>query len=89
LDKNLENFSGYFCCLDQALISLIFPITGKRDCLGKSLALTELYLFFSALMQKYSFHWIDEDHLEQLVTKPKIGFIQSPPPYQVIVKKRN
>ena len=69
--------------------NLNLSISGKRDCLGKSLALTEMYLFFSALMQKYSFRWISEDRLEELSTKTKIGFIQTPPAYQVIVKKRN
>jgi cytochrome P450 len=40
--------------------------SGKRDCLGKSLALTELYLFFAALMQRYDFRWIDEKNLDRV-----------------------
>jgi hypothetical protein len=56
--------------------------------LGKSLALTELYLFFAALMQRYTFRWIDNENLDALNTKAKIGFTKMPPPYEVIVTKR-
>jgi hypothetical protein len=57
------------------------------------LALTELYLFFAALMQSYNFRWTDADesysNLDKLNTKPKVGFTQVPPAYLVIVSKRN
>ena len=65
-----------------------FTTTGKRDCLGKSLALTELYLFFAALMQRYTFRWINEANLDQLSIEGKVGFARSPMPYDVIISKR-
>ena len=52
------------------------------------MALSELFLFFAALLQRYSFRWIDEDHLEKLSTKPKVGFTMIPPTYEVIVTRR-
>ena len=63
-------------------------MTGKRDCLGKSLALTELYLFFAALMQRYTFKWINEANLEQLSIEAKVGVTRCPMPYDVIISKR-
>ena len=61
---------------------------GKRDCLGKSLALTEFYLFFTALMQRYNFRWIDEDNLDELSTRAEVGFTRGPPAFEVVVTKR-
>lgn len=63
-------------------------ISGKRDCLGKSLALTELFLFFSALMQRYTFKWADGTDLNNLSIEGKVGFTQNPPPFKVVVQRR-
>merc|ERR1719468_636202 len=60
---------------------------GKRDCLGKSLALTQFFLFFASLMQRYTFTSIHED-LSKVDIQPVIMFTQTPKPFEVILKKR-
>ena len=60
---------------------------GKRDCLGKSLALTEFFLFFANLMQRYNFKAVNED-LKRVNIKPIVSFTQTPHPFEVIIEKR-
>ena len=64
--------------------NIVFSI-GKRDCLGKSLALIEFFLFFASLMQNYKFKSvIDEKFLD---LEPHVQFTQSPKPFEVIISK--
>ena len=64
--------------------NIVFSI-GKRDCLGKSLALIEFFLFFASLMQNYKFKSvIDEKSLD---LEPHVQFTQSPKPFEVIISK--
>jgi len=58
---------------------------GKRDCLGKSLALTETFLFFASLMQRY--HFTTTTNPEELDLTPTIQVTQIPPPAEVIITK--
>ena len=62
--------------------NVVFSI-GKRDCLGKSLALIELFLFFASLMQNYQFKAVTEN----LDLEPHVQFTQSPKPFEVILSK--
>ena len=38
-------------------------LTGKRQCLGETLAKTELFLFFTGLVQQYKFQPEDEKNI--------------------------
>ena len=64
-----------------------FSFSGKRDCLGRSLALTEMFLFFAALMQRYNFKSVHED-LSMIDIEPVVMFTQIPKPFEVILNKR-
>lgn len=59
---------------------------GKRDCLGKSLALAELFLFFATLMQRYGFKSVHED-TNLIDLEPVCNFTQCPKPFDVIISK--
>lgn len=58
---------------------------GKRDCLGQTLALTELFLFLTCLIQRYDLK--AEGQLPAI--EGKTGFIHIPHHYQVVLTKRN
>jgi len=62
--------------------------TGKRDCLGRSLAQVEFFLFYSSLMQNFNFNWAEGDDLENLSIKGIVGSTQSPKPFKAILTKR-
>lgn len=59
---------------------------GKRDCLGKSLAINQFYLFFAALIQRYTFATVLDD-VELINMKPDVGVAQKPMPFKVTVSK--
>nr|AKH03502.1 cytochrome P450 3036B1 [Paracyclopina nana] len=73
---------GKYCKIES---NIPFSI-GKRDCLGKSLALAELFLFFASLMQRYSFKSVHDD-LSRVDLEPKVNFTQAPQPFDVIISK--
>jgi len=77
LDEN-----GKYAKIEQ---NIPFSI-GKRDCLGRSLALSELFLFFAALMQRYNFKSVHED-LSMIDIDPVVMFTQTPKPFEVILNK--
>ncbi|XP_074077402.1 cytochrome P450 2J2-like [Macrotis lagotis] len=53
---------------------------GKRACLGEQLARTELFLFFTCLLQKFTFQAPPNT---QLNLDYRVGLIHSPLPYQI------
>ena len=63
-------------------------LTGKRDCLGRSLALSQFFLFFASLMQRYSFKSIHKN-LDMVDTAPVVMFTQTPKPFKVIINRKS
>ncbi|XP_063057758.1 cytochrome P450 2J2-like [Engraulis encrasicolus] len=59
--------------------------TGKRVCLGEQLARMELFLFFTSLLQRFSFS--PPDGVEPSLTY-KLGATHSPQPYQLCALPR-
>ena len=76
-DRFLDSDGNYRKIDDNVAFSV-----GKRDCLGKSLALTEFFLFFACLLQRYSFQSTEKD----VDINPHVAFTQSPKPFQVKLK---
>ncbi|XP_059161774.1 cytochrome P450 2D15-like [Physella acuta] len=60
---------------------------GPRNCLGVSQAKMELFLFLSAMFQRFEFRSHDPGHKPSMVSVP--GFTSSPLPFKVIVTSRN
>lgn len=58
--------------------------TGKRACLGESLARDEYFIFLTTLFQKFHVSVDGEIDME-----PFVGIVLSPKPHQFILKERN
>ncbi|XP_069839960.1 cytochrome P450 2K1-like [Dendropsophus ebraccatus] len=59
---------------------------GKRACAGESLAKMELFLFFTGLLQAFTFHLPPGVSREDLNLKPIIGFLLVPESYMTCAK---
>ena len=59
---------------------------GPRVCLGEILARSELFLFFTAMLQKFDFHPVDPKNPPSL--EATLGITLSPVNFDVIVKPR-
>ncbi|KFQ66296.1 Cytochrome P450 2J1, partial [Pelecanus crispus] len=59
--------------------------TGKRACLGEVLARSELFLFFTALLQKFSFRAPPDTTLS---LQFKLGITMTPQPYKICAMPR-
>ncbi|XP_062052435.1 vitamin D 25-hydroxylase isoform X3 [Lepus europaeus] len=73
--------SGYFA-KKEALVPFSL---GRRHCLGEQLARMEMFLFFTALLQRFHLHFP-----HQLVPslKPRLGMTLQPQPYLICAKRR-
>uniref|UniRef100_K1RHH8 Cytochrome P450 2D20 n=1 Tax=Magallana gigas TaxID=29159 RepID=K1RHH8_MAGGI len=60
---------------------------GKRSCLGESLAIMELFLFLTSLVQRYKFFMKDSSNPPSL--KGIFGLTYSPKPYQLVASKHH
>ncbi|NXG64108.1 CP2J2 protein, partial [Hemiprocne comata] len=58
---------------------------GKRACLGELLARSELFLFFTALLQKFTFQAPPDTTLS---LRPKLGITMAPEPYKICAVPR-
>ncbi|CAN9500604.1 unnamed protein product [Ophioblennius macclurei] len=58
---------------------------GKRVCLGEQLARMELFLFFTSLLQRFSFSPVPGEKVTLAYT---MGSIRSPKPYRICAKQR-
>ena len=56
-------------------------ISGRRVCLGESLAKTELFIFLVSLVQKFELKPKDSSNLPQL--DGKLGATYSPKPFEI------
>ncbi|XP_070789205.1 cytochrome P450 2K6-like [Pituophis catenifer annectens] len=55
---------------------------GRRVCVGENLAKMELFLFFTSLLQKFTFHPPPGTSKDELDLTPVVGFISTPMPYK-------
>ena len=55
------------------IVSFLLFSTGRRNCVGQSLALAEITWVLSRLCAKYDFEVIDEGHQEFCVTLKCVG----------------
>ncbi|XP_048644354.1 vitamin D 25-hydroxylase isoform X2 [Marmota marmota marmota] len=81
---NPERFldsSGYFI-KKEALIPFSL---GRRHCLGEHLARMEMFLFFTALLQRFHLHFPYEVVPD---LKPRLGMTLQPQPYLICAKRR-
>ncbi|XP_029103965.1 cytochrome P450 2K1-like isoform X1 [Scleropages formosus] len=56
---------------------------GRRVCVGETLAKMELFLFFTALLQKFCFEPPEGIRAEDLDLTPALTFTRSPKPYEL------
>ncbi|XP_075175298.1 cytochrome P450 2K4-like [Anomaloglossus baeobatrachus] len=59
---------------------------GRRACAGESLAKMELFLFFTGLLQAFTFHPPPGVSREDLSLKPAVGFTLVPTPFMTCAK---
>jgi cytochrome P450 len=62
--------------------------TGKRFCLGQSLAEKEFFIFFAALMQQFEFKPVPGIELPDYKNIYPQSLMKNVPPYEVVIKKR-
>ncbi|KAG8433043.1 hypothetical protein GDO86_017351, partial [Hymenochirus boettgeri] len=63
--------------------------TGRRACVGESLAKMELFLFFTGLLQSFTFRPPSGISEENLDLTPDIGFVLTPLPYMMCAIPNN
>jgi cytochrome P450 family 1 subfamily A polypeptide 1 len=63
---------------------------GKRECLGKTLAEKEFFLFFANLVHRFSFHRVEGQELPSFDMKDDMtqGLVRSVPFYDMKIKMR-
>ncbi len=80
------DFSYSFFLFTYLLMTQTLPVlslTGRRICLGESLARMELFIFFTTLLQHFRFTpapGVSEDELD---LTPRVGLTLNPEPHQL------
>ncbi|NXF32821.1 CP2K6 protein, partial [Nyctibius bracteatus] len=84
---------GYFIPKKQLLLTLLWSILhfipGRRICAGETLAKMELFLFFTSLLQRFTFHPPPGVSISDLDLSPSIGITIPPVPYEVCAVPRS
>ncbi|XP_025051403.1 cytochrome P450 2K6-like isoform X2 [Alligator sinensis] len=61
---------------------------GRRICVGENLAKMELFLFFTSLLQRFTFHPAPGISSSDLDLTPAVGFATPPMPHQICAVPR-
>ena len=70
----------------EQFCEIITLILGKRSCIGESLARMELFLFTSALLQKFTFTLPTDEPTPSL--EPDGFIVMTPKPFKIILQLR-
>ena len=66
----------------------LLPVSGRRACVGESLARMELFLFFTTLLQRFRFTPPPGVTEEDLDLTPTLGITLNPSPHQLCAHRR-
>ena len=64
------------------------PISGKRVCLGETLARDQLFLFFASVFQQFRFE-VDPAEPPNAAMEPNLGLVSKPKPFKALLKLRS
>ena len=64
-------------------------LSGRRSCLGESLAKMEMFLFFSAIVQNFKISAPLGEDLSLETVDGVFGMTHTPKPFRVLVTQRN
>ncbi len=78
-----------YCAIAGAFCqSLLIFFSGRRVCIGESLARMELFQFFTSLLQRFHFSPPPGVSKDDLDLKPVVGFTLNPVPHKLCAVKR-
>ena len=75
------------CYYTPLLVFVLFYSAGRRSCLGESLAKMELFLCFSAFLQRFSLR-LPEGAQKPDLDNPILGMTLAPPDYELCATYR-